>query len=191
MTGAGFALTSSPGSRSLPFCWPAALADVSLAGLPVQAGFYACAYSGLVFWLFCSSKQTVISVTSAISFLVASSLGGKAHAFRRPCLACSRQRSLSQPGWFAPGRVSLGPIARGWVVLDNEQSPASFAAPGAPPSWFVDFARLGCDRPGHRGCRVLLRPAADRRVFCAANSVSGLQRTAFSSLGNPPTGCRE
>ena len=63
------------------FLWPAALADVSLAGLPVQAGFYACAYSGLVFWLFCSSKQTVISVTSAISFLVASSLGGKATRF--------------------------------------------------------------------------------------------------------------
>ncbi len=55
---------------------PAALADASLAGLPVQAGLYACLFSGLVFWLFCSSKQTVITVTSAISLLVGSSLGG-------------------------------------------------------------------------------------------------------------------
>jgi high affinity sulfate transporter 1 len=55
---------------------PAALADASLAGLPVQAGLYACLFSGLVFWLFCSSKQTSISVTSAISLLVGSSLGG-------------------------------------------------------------------------------------------------------------------
>ena len=54
---------------------PAALADASLAGLPVQAGLYACLFSGLVFWLFCSSKQTVITVTSAISLLVGSSLG--------------------------------------------------------------------------------------------------------------------
>ncbi len=55
---------------------PAALADASLAGLPVQAGLYACLFSGLVFWLFCSSQQTSITVTSAISLLVGSSLGG-------------------------------------------------------------------------------------------------------------------
>lgn len=54
---------------------PAALADASLAGLPVQAGLYACLFSGLIFWLFCSSKLTVITVTSAISLLVGSSLG--------------------------------------------------------------------------------------------------------------------
>src|SRR5262244_2357112 len=54
---------------------PAALADASLAGLPVQAGLYACLFGGLVFWIFCSSKQTVITVTSAISLLVGSSLG--------------------------------------------------------------------------------------------------------------------
>jgi sulfate permease, SulP family len=55
---------------------PAALADASLAGLPVQAGLYACLFGGLVFWLFCSSRQTAITVTSAISLLIGSSLGG-------------------------------------------------------------------------------------------------------------------
>ncbi|HTL57725.1 MAG TPA: sulfate permease [Candidatus Limnocylindrales bacterium] len=54
---------------------PAALGDASLAGLPPEAGLYACLFSGLVFWLFCSSRQTVISVTSAISLLIGSSLG--------------------------------------------------------------------------------------------------------------------
>jgi len=29
---------------------PAALGDASLAGLPPQAGLYACLYGGLVFW---------------------------------------------------------------------------------------------------------------------------------------------
>ena len=54
---------------------PAALGDASLAGLPPQAGLYACLFGGLVFWLFCSSRHTSISVTSAISLLIGSSLG--------------------------------------------------------------------------------------------------------------------
>jgi high affinity sulfate transporter 1 len=54
---------------------PAAIGDASLAGLPPQAGMYACLFSGLVFWLFCSSKHTVVTVTSALSLLTGSSLG--------------------------------------------------------------------------------------------------------------------
>jgi high affinity sulfate transporter 1 len=54
---------------------PAALGDASLANLPPQAGLYACFFSGLLFWLFCSSRHTVVSVTSAISLLIGASLG--------------------------------------------------------------------------------------------------------------------
>src|SRR5438477_4258807 len=54
---------------------PAALGDASLANLPPEAGLYACLFAGLVFWLFCSSRQTTITVTSAISVLVVASLG--------------------------------------------------------------------------------------------------------------------
>jgi len=54
---------------------PAGLGDASLANLPPQAGLYACLFSGLVFWLFCSSRHTTITVTSAISLLVGASLG--------------------------------------------------------------------------------------------------------------------
>lgn len=57
---------------------PAALGDSSLAGLPPEAGLYACLFGGLVFWLFCSSRQTSITVTSAISLLIGSSLGSLA-----------------------------------------------------------------------------------------------------------------
>jgi len=53
---------------------PAALGDASLANLPPEAGLYACLFSGLVFWLFCSSRHTAITVTSAISLLVGASL---------------------------------------------------------------------------------------------------------------------
>jgi high affinity sulfate transporter 1 len=54
---------------------PAGLGDASLAGLAPEAGLYSCLFAGLVFWLFCSSRQTAVTVTSAISLLVGSSLG--------------------------------------------------------------------------------------------------------------------
>jgi sulfate permease, SulP family len=54
---------------------PAAIGDASLAGLPPEAGLYACLFGGLVFWLFCSSRHTAVTVTSAISLLVGATLG--------------------------------------------------------------------------------------------------------------------
>ena len=40
-----------------------------------RPGLYACLFGGLVFWLFCSSRHTAVTVTSAISLLVGASLG--------------------------------------------------------------------------------------------------------------------
>ncbi|MGL5018646.1 MAG: SulP family inorganic anion transporter, partial [Luteolibacter sp.] len=57
------------------YLMPAGIGDASLAGLPPAAGLYACLFSGLVFWLFTSSRHTVVTVTSAISLLVGSTLG--------------------------------------------------------------------------------------------------------------------
>jgi len=54
---------------------PSGIADASLANLPPQAGLYACLFSGMVFWLFCSSRLTAVTVTSAISLLVGATLG--------------------------------------------------------------------------------------------------------------------
>ena len=54
---------------------PAGIGDASLAGLPPQAGLYACLFGGLVFWLFCSSRHTTITITSAISLLIGATLG--------------------------------------------------------------------------------------------------------------------
>ncbi len=55
---------------------PAGLGDASLANLPPEAGLYACLFGGLVFWLFCSSRHTTVTITSAISLLIGASLGG-------------------------------------------------------------------------------------------------------------------
>jgi SulP family sulfate permease len=54
---------------------PAGIGDATLAGLPPEAGLYACISGGLLFWLFCSSRHTTVTVTSAISLLVGTSLG--------------------------------------------------------------------------------------------------------------------
>jgi high affinity sulfate transporter 1 len=54
---------------------PSAIGDASLASLPPQTGLYACLLGGAVFWLFCSSRYTSITVTSGISLLIGASLG--------------------------------------------------------------------------------------------------------------------
>jgi SulP family sulfate permease len=54
---------------------PAGLADASLAGLPPEAGLYACLFSGLVFGFFCSSRHTIVTVTTALSLLTGASIG--------------------------------------------------------------------------------------------------------------------
>ncbi len=57
---------------------PAGMGDATLAGLPPQAGLYACLFSGLVYWLFGSSRLTAVTVTSALSLLIGTSVGSMA-----------------------------------------------------------------------------------------------------------------
>jgi high affinity sulfate transporter 1 len=54
---------------------PAAIGDASLANLPPEAGLYACLFSGLLFGFVCSSRHTVVTVTSALSLLIGASVG--------------------------------------------------------------------------------------------------------------------
>jgi high affinity sulfate transporter 1 len=54
---------------------PAGIADASLAGLPPEAGLYACLFGGMVFWTLCSSRHTAVTVTSAISILIGTAVG--------------------------------------------------------------------------------------------------------------------
>lgn len=71
---------------------PAGLADASLAGLPPEAGLYACLFGGLVFGFFCSSRHTVVTVTTALSLLTGASIGAMSggdpvrHAALAACL---------------------------------------------------------------------------------------------------------
>ncbi len=73
---------------------PSNIGDASLAGLSPEAGMYACLFSGLVFWLFCSSRQTAITVTSAISLLIGTSLGDLAGGDAARCQALAECTAL-------------------------------------------------------------------------------------------------
>lgn len=58
------------------FTIPEAIAYAELAGMPVQAGLYACIAAPLLYMLFGTSRQLVVGPTSAVSILVASALAG-------------------------------------------------------------------------------------------------------------------
>src|SRR5436189_1289289 len=70
-----FRLDLLAGVTLAAYLLPAALGDASLANLPPEAGLYACLFGGLIFWIFCGLRYTFVSVTSAISLVIGSSLG--------------------------------------------------------------------------------------------------------------------
>src|SRR6476659_9611703 len=72
---AWFKLDLLAGVTLAAYLLPAALGDASLANLPPEVGLYACLFGGLIFWIFCGSRYTVVSVTSAIALVIGSSLG--------------------------------------------------------------------------------------------------------------------
>jgi len=69
-----FRLDFAAGITLAAYLLPAALGDASLANLPPEAGLYACLFGSLVFWIFCGSRYTALSVTSAISLVIGTSL---------------------------------------------------------------------------------------------------------------------
>jgi sulfate permease, SulP family len=66
------------GATLAAYLIPVGIAYASLAGLPPQYGLYSCIFAGLGFAPFCTSRHTAIAVTSAISLLLANTLGGLA-----------------------------------------------------------------------------------------------------------------
>lgn len=124
---------------------PAGIGDASLAGLPPQAGLYACLFPGLVFWLLCSSRQTVITVTSALSLLVGASIGELSggdparHAALAACLALMvgvvgvlawAMRAGSAVGFFSE-TVLVGFKAGLALYLASTQLPKLFGFSGS------------------------------------------------------------
>jgi len=140
---------------------PAAIADSSLAQLPPQAGIYACLFGGLVFWLFCSSRHTAITITSAISLLIGATLGemGKGDTSRFGALAACTALLVSGFAllvWLFDGgsivnfvseTVMLGFKAGVALHLASTQLPKFFGISGAHGNFWnrmgTFFAHIG------------------------------------------------
>src|SRR3954463_11805745 len=135
---------------------PSAIGDASLAGLPPQAGLYAVLFGGLVFWLFCSSRQTAISVTSAISLLIGATLAetsGGDPARHAALAACSALMVAAIA--FAAYAVSAGSIVNFFsetVLVGFKCGVALFLASTQLPKLFGFGGSHGgdfWDRMGH------------------------------------------
>ena len=119
---------------------PAALGDASLARLPPQAGLYACLFGGLVFWILCGSRQTSISVTSAISLVIGASLGeitgGNTTRFAALAAATALLVSLiAFIAWLAKAGVMVHFISES-VMTGFKSSVALFLASTQLPKLF-------------------------------------------------------
>ena len=124
---------------------PAGVADASLAQLPPQAGLYACLFSGLVFWLFCGSKHTAITVTSAISLLTGATLGASGNGDPARIAALAACTALMVAGFallvwalkggavvnFVAETVLIGFKAGVALYLASTQLPKLFGISGA------------------------------------------------------------
>ncbi|HXJ57413.1 MAG TPA: SulP family inorganic anion transporter [Verrucomicrobiae bacterium] len=129
---------------------PASLGDASLARLPPEAGLYACLFGGLVFWAFCSSRHTVITVTSAISLLIGASLseiaGGDTTRFGALAATTSLLVALiALAAWLVKAGAIVNFISESVLVgfkcgvalfLASTQLPKLFGFPGAHGSFW-------------------------------------------------------
>ena len=97
---------------------PAGIGDASLAGLPPQAGLYACLFGGLVFWLFCSSKHT--GHHRHLRVVAAHRRVGRRIERRRSGASCGAGRCVALMVGGARGRGVAGPRGqRGGVFFRN------------------------------------------------------------------------
>lgn len=153
---------------------PAAIADASLAGLPPEAGLYACMFGGLIFWALCSSRHTAIAATSAISLLVGTSIGELSHGDASRHLALSMGcamlvGTIGIVAWaaragvvvnFVSETVLLGFKAGIACVLASTQLPKLFGFPGGEGGFWERMAHIASHIGGTHPVSLALGVAA-------------------------------
>lgn len=156
-----FRADSVAGFTLAAYLLPAAIGDASLARLPPEAGLYSCMFAGLVFWALCSSRHTAVTVTSAISLLMGTTLGSLAEgdATRFGALAACTAlfvAALAFAAWlvragslvnFVSETVLIGFKAGVALTLASTQLPKLFGMSGAHGGFWVCarhfFSHLG------------------------------------------------
>src|SRR5438128_1509976 len=148
--GSWFRLDLVAGVTLAAYLIPAALGDASLANLPPETGLYACLFAGLLFWIFCGSRYTVVSVTSAISLVIGTSLsemtGGNTMRFGALAAGTALLVSfIAFIAWLAKAGVLVHFISESVMTgfkcgvalfLASTQSPKLFGLHGAHGSFW-------------------------------------------------------
>lgn len=135
---------------------PSGIATASLAGLPPEAGLYACVFGGLVFWLSCSSRHTAVTVTSPISLLVGTAVGTMSGGDIEKHVALSMSAALlvglmAIAAWAARAGVIVNFVSETVLVgfkcgvafaLASSQLPKLFGFAGVQGSFWAQVAHV-------------------------------------------------
>jgi sulfate permease, SulP family len=139
------------------FVIPTSMAYASLAGLPTETGIYCYLFAGLLYFIFGTSRQLAIGPTSAMSIVIASSIGALAgnDPVRAVTLASATaliMAILYLVAWiirfsalvnFISDTVLLGFKAGAALVIASTQLPKLFGIAGAGNNFFARIWNLG------------------------------------------------
>ena len=129
---------------------PTSMAYASLAGLPPETGIYCYLFSGLLYFIFGTSRQLAIGPTSAISIVVASSVGVLAGSDPVKAMMLASLTALMMAGFFflawlirlsslisfISDTILIGFKAGAAMVIASTQLPKFFGIPGEGSSFF-------------------------------------------------------
>ena len=82
------------------FIIPTSMAYATLAGLPPQTGIYCCLFAGLLYFIFGTSRHLAMGPTSAISIVIASSIGAMAGGDPAKAVTLASATTLIMAGMF-------------------------------------------------------------------------------------------
>ena len=82
------------------FVIPTSMAYASLAGLPPETGIYCCVFAGLLYFFFGTSRHLSIGPTSAISIVIATSIGAMAGGDPARAVSLASATALIMAGLF-------------------------------------------------------------------------------------------
>jgi high affinity sulfate transporter 1 len=132
------------------FVIPTSMAYASLAGLPPETGIYSCIFAGILYFFFGTSRHLSIGPTSAISIVIATSIGAMAGGDPSRAVSLASATALIMAGifllaWlirlsslinFISDTILLGFKAGAAIIIAATQLPQLFGIKGEGHDFF-------------------------------------------------------
>ncbi len=209
MNAPGCRRTWSPGITLAAYAIPVSLAYAALAGLPPQVGVYGYLLGGLGYALLGSSRQLAVGPTSAISLMIAATVGAMADGdmqryLQIASLAAFTVAVLCVMSWLLrlsvialliSDSILVGFKIGAGLTIAMTQLPSLFGVPGGGHNFFE--RRLSADRTARAGAasrscdrRDRDRAAAGGREMAAGPAGGACRRGARHRCARRCSGCR-